>query len=468
MTREQLLNTSVDAKPKLEEPSYPSNCLEFTRHVVHPPSSNDHANTSKISLTIIVVGAGLGGLTTAIALKQSGHQVTVYEQARELSEIGAGIQVPSNSTRILSKLGIEEYLKPFATEPEAIVIRRWQNGKVIGNTRLIPDFVDGFNAPYYVVHRADFLSALHKKALDEGIEINLGSKVSDYHPIKGQIILEDGNIHGADLVVAADGIHSVARKLVLGGQDMVFQQSGLAAYRTIVDVNRMRDDPEVSWVLDRPSMNVWVGDAGHVMTYTIGSGKTFNFVLAHPDDTDPSTWGQKDNISDMKNHFVGWDPVVTKIIGMVDSTLKWPLMNGSTLNRWVLGNLLILGDAAHPMLPYMSQGAAMAVEDGAALARALSKIQSPAQLQEALGIFEKVRIKRTGHMHQASLLNSQLWHIPDGPWQEARDAAMEPEVKGVPFAHSPNQWSDPATQMWCYGYDSEKEIDKAWEDFQRE
>jgi len=153
---------------------------------------------------------------------------------------------------------------------------------------------------------------------------------------------------------------------------------------------------------------------------------------------------------------------------MVDSTLKWPLMNGSTLNRWVLGNLLILGDAAHPMLPYMSQGAAMAVEDGAALARALSKIQSPAQLQEALGIFEKVRIKRTGHMHQASLLNSQLWHIPDGPWQEARDAAMEPEVKGVPFAHSPNQWSDPATQMWCYGYDSEKEIDKAWEDFQRE
>jgi salicylate hydroxylase len=173
--------------------------------VVHPTSSNDHAITTKISFKIIIVGAGLGGLTTAIALKQSGHQVTVYEQACELSEIGAGIQVPSNSTRILSKLGIEEYLKPFATEPEAIVIRRWQNGKVIGNTRLIPDFVDGFNAPYYVVHRADFLSALHKKALDEGIEINLGSKVSDYHPMKGQIILENGNIHGADLVVAADG-----------------------------------------------------------------------------------------------------------------------------------------------------------------------------------------------------------------------------------------------------------------------
>lgn len=159
---------------------------------------------------------------------------------------------------------------------------------------------------------------------------------------------------------------------------------------------------------------------------------------------------------------------VTKIIGMVDSTLKWPLLNGSTLNRWVSGNLVILGDAAHPMLPYMSQGAAMAVEDAAALARVLSKMESPAQLKEALGVFEKVRIKRTGQMHRASLLNSQLWHIADGPWQEARDAAMEPEVKGVPFSHSPNQWSDPATQMWCYGYDSEKEIDKAWENFQRQ
>ncbi|CRG87053.1 salicylate hydroxylase [Talaromyces islandicus] len=462
MSHTQSLNNYLDAKPTLAEPSYPSNCLEFARHLAESLSSNGHAKNGKTSLKIILVGGGLGGLATAIALKQSGHHVTVYEKAGELSEIGAGIQVPSNSTRILIKLGLEKYLKPFVTEPEAIVIRRWQNGKVIGNTRLIPDFVDSFKAPYYVVHRADFLSALHKKALDEKIEINLGHKVSGYDPMKGDIILEDGTTHSGDLIVAADGIHSIARKCILG-EDMVFQESGLAAYRNTVDVKRMRDDPEVSWVLERPSMNVWVGDAGHAMTYTIGSGKTFNFVLAHPDTTDPSTWDQRDNIGDMKSRFAGWDPVVTKIIGMVDSTLKWPLLNGSPLSRWASGKLVILGDAAHPMLPYMSQGAAMAVEDAAALTRALSKMESPAQLEEALGIFEKVRIKRTGQMHQASLLNSQLWHLADGPWQEARDAAMEPEVKGFPFAHSPNQWSDPATQMWCYGYDCEKEIDKEWE-----
>lgn len=190
---------------QLQEPSYPSNCLEFAKHLDEPPSSINDSNGSKISLKIILVGAGLGGLSTAIALKQSGHQVTVYEQARELSEIGAGIQVPSNATKILLRLGLGEYLKPFVTEPEAIVIRRWQNGKVIGNTRLIPDFVDGFKAPYYVIHRADLLSVLHRKALDEGIEINLGHRVSGYHPGEGEIILEDGTTHGADLVVAADG-----------------------------------------------------------------------------------------------------------------------------------------------------------------------------------------------------------------------------------------------------------------------
>lgn len=139
----------------------------------------------------------------------------------------------------------------------------------------------------------------------------------------------------------------------------------------------------------------------------------------------------------------------------------------------------MLGDAAHAMLPYMSQGkckstvhidnshsnrtgAAMAVEDGAALARSLSKIENAVDIPKALSIFEEVRIERAGMMQEASLLNGKLWHFADGPLQEARDAAMKPETLGLPFSHSPNQWSDPATQMWCYGYDVEQEIDRAW------
>lgn len=152
--------------------------------------------------------------------------------------------------------------------------------------------------------------------------------------------------------------------------------------------------------------------------------------------------------------------------------MKWPLFSGSLTNRWVSGKLIIMGDAAHSMLPYMSQGelmmecyighhfgnslltktgAAMDVEDSVALAQSLNRITAKSQIPLALSIFQKVRVERANKMQEASLLNGKLWHFPDGPLQQARDLAMMPEVKGQPFSHSPNQWSDPTTQMWCYG-----------------
>ncbi|PKX93724.1 putative salicylate hydroxylase [Aspergillus novofumigatus IBT 16806] len=345
--------------------------------------------TRTVGLNILLVGA-------------AGHKVTIYEQTPVLGEVGAGIQIPSNSTRILFELGLEPYLKPYVTSPESISFRRWQNRTVIGKTRLVPDFIDNFHAPYYVIHRADFHSALCRKAKD---------MVVNYDPRLGSITLEDGTSHTGDLVVAADGIKSVARKVVLNGEEMPFLKPGFAAYRAVVDVNRM------------------IGDSRHVMTYTIGAGKAFNTVLSHRDTSDPATWDVRTGLQDMKVEFQGWDPVLTKIIGMVEKTLKWPLMSG----------------------------AAMAVEDGVALARSLSHMRSREQLSEALAIFEKVRIVRTSQMQEASLLNGQLWRFADGPLQEARDAAMAREVEGLPFSQSPNQWSDPATQMWCYGYETEGE-----------
>ncbi|KAJ5657186.1 uncharacterized protein N7484_000835 [Penicillium longicatenatum] len=448
----------------LQMPTYPSNCLEFAkRFLALEANVSDCVEKAKVPLNILLVGAGLGGLATAIALTQSGHNVTVFEQTAVLGEVGAGIQVPSNSTKILFKLGLKPYLKPYVTEPESISFRRWQTGNVIGNTRLIPDFTDKFDAPYYVIHRAHFHAALYQKVQDMGIEIKLGARVENYNPATGSITLADGTIYTGDLIVAADGIKSVARKTVLGGEDMAFRKPGFAAYRATVDVERMRKDLDVSWILEKPALNIWIGDSRHAMTYTIGAGKAFNMVLSHPDATDPSTWNPLRAVDDMKAEFDGWDPVLTKIIGMVEKTLKWPLISGSVLDKWVLDKLVILGDAAHAMLPYMSQGAAMAVEDGLALSRSLSKIQYEDQLAECLSVFEKVRMHRAGQMQEASLLNSHLWHFADGPLQEARDAAMVPEVKGLSFSHSPNQWSDPATQMWCYGYDTEKAIDEAWE-----
>ncbi|KAL2817024.1 hypothetical protein BDW59DRAFT_182366 [Aspergillus cavernicola] len=446
----------------LTMPSYPSNCLHFAKSLIETTLRGPHLKSSPVTLNIILVGAGLGGLVTAIALTKAGHRVKIYEQTAVLGEVGAGIQIPSNSTRILFTLGLQPYLEPYTTEPESIAFRRWQDGKVIGKTKLIPDFVDNFNAPYYVIHRAHFHSALCQKALDMGVEIKLGARVIDCDSVEGSITLADGTKHSGDLVVAADGIKSVARSVLLEGQEMPFRKSGFAAYRAVVDVNKMRSDSELSWILERPALNIWIGDSRHVMTYTIGAGKEFNMVLSHPDSSDPSTWDGQTALEDMKAEFQGWDPVLTKIISMAEKSIKWPLLSGSLLKRWTRGKLVILGDAAHAMLPYMSQGAAMAVEDGVALARSLSHMDSIEQLQEAVDIFQQVRIERAGQMQEASLLNGKLWHFADGPLQEARDAAMAPEVEGIPFNHSPNQWSDPATQMWCYGYDAEKEIDAAW------
>ena len=149
---------------------------------------------------------------------------------------------------------------------------------------------------------------------------------------------------------------------------------------------------------------------------------------------------------------------------MIDKSLKWPLMSGAPLKKWLApsSKLLIMGDAAHAMVPYMSQGAAIAVEDGAALAQALSMIDTPDQLQDALRVFEAERIKRSSQMQEASLRNGRIWHFPDGREQEARDKAMRPEVEGRHFLSSPNQWSDPVTQWWCYGYDAEQAIIDAW------
>lgn len=161
---------------------------------------------------------------------------------------------------------------------------------------------------------------------------------------------------------------------------------------------------------------------------------------------------------------------LTKIINMVETTLKWPLLSGTPLPHWVAGSgkALILGDAAHAMVPYMSQGAAMAVEDAGALAVAVSLIPTKDGLPAALRVFERVRIKRTAQMQEASLVNGKIWHYADGPEQRARDDAMRPEVEGRHFVESPNQWSDPVTQDWCYGHDAERAMEEAWGEYVRE
>jgi len=362
-----------------------------------------------------------------------------------------------------------------------MAFRRWDTGSVIGYTKLVPEFRDNFKAPYYVVHRAHFHSALYRRALELGVEVKIASKVEKYDLESPSVELANGMVMHADLIVAADGefdcfarfkcfsyekigVKSGARALVLGGSDVPPHLTGFAAYRATVNVEKMKADPDVSWLLDTPSLNIWIGEDRHVMTYTIAAGTSFNMVLSHVDSTDPSTWKPENATRDMRQYFSGWDPCLTKIINMIDNTLKWPLLSGKPLTTWLApsNKVLIIGDAAHAMVPYMSQGAAMAVEDGAALAVILSLITRRDELPLSLKVFEKERMKRSGQMQAASLLNGKLWHFADGPEQRLRDESMRPEVEGKSFSWSANQWSDPVTQWWAFGYDAEEEAERAW------
>lgn len=363
---------------------------------------------------VAVIGGGIGGLAAALSLRAAGFDVQVYEQASALSEVGAGIQIAPNASRILHRLGLAPALDRRGVRPVAVHQRRWDDGRTLQRAPLGPELEAAYGAPYYHFHRADLLAAL-ASAMPAG-QVQTGRRLAGLADRGDRVTLRfaDGAEAEADIVVGADGIHSAVRTALFGPEAPRF--TGCIAYRGLVPVERLGH-----LGLEVTSSN-WMGPGRHFVHYFVAGATLVNFVaVIEQDSWTRESWTDPGEVADALAAFEGWHPQVRAIIGAVDQTFKWALFDRVALPQWSAGRVTLLGDAAHAMLPFMAQGAGQAIEDGAALAACLVRDgATPAALRR----YEALRRPRAARLQDLSRANKTRFHLPDGPEQQARDAAM--------------------------------------------
>jgi salicylate hydroxylase len=359
--------------------------------------------------------------------------------------------------------------------PEAIVFRRYNTGERVGYSRWGCDMIPAHGAPYYHIHRADYHTLLLRLArAAPGVHIRLGASVRDVQPdpaVEGgpHVTLACGEVIRADLIIAADGVKSSIQKIVTGRDDNPMP-TGDAAYRATIPTDLMLCDPELRPFVETPEMTAWMAPGRHLMAYCIRAKKEYNLVLLHPDNGSVESWTEEGSGDKMRADFADFEPRAQKLLSFVKSTLKWRLMDRAPLATWVhpKGRLALLGDSCHPMLPYRAQGAAMAIEDAAVLGDLFSRLSSLKQVPALLQAYQDLRLPRATVTQQASRLNQKIFHLPDGPEQRARDAAMRAamaaELDGKPIQAqgNPNQWADREKNRTQFNYDAYAEVERWW------
>ena len=354
---------------------------------------------------VLVAGGGIGGLAAALCLAKHGHEVTVFEQAREFGEVGAGIQLSPNCTRVLHDLGLEGSLGAAAFRPEAIQFRNWRNGRIIGQSALGDDAVRRFGFPYYHMHRADLLRVLVDAALaSPNINLRCNAEVRGFDQAATRVRLRavSGDDDG-DVLVGADGIHSAVRAALWGDDRPRF--TGCVAWRALVPAERLPAG------LIRPMATAWWGPGGHFVHYFVRRGELVNCVgVVEKAGWEIESWTERGDHAEFAADFAGWHDDIRRLIDNVDGTtlFKWALHDREPMPRWGKGRVTLLGDACHPTLPFMAQGAAMAIEDAAVLAGSLACDQDVAK---ALQRYEGLRRDRTARVQHGSRRNATLFHL---------------------------------------------------------
>ncbi|KAL1966957.1 hypothetical protein VTN77DRAFT_3701 [Rasamsonia byssochlamydoides] len=410
-------------------------------------------------MTTQLTTTGIGGVAAALTLGLRGHRVVIVEAAPKLMEVGAGIQVSPNMYRLLERWGVSS-LRDTAIALQQIDVRRWEDGSLLSRTPANTAFGESFT-----IHRADLHTAIVDRALDlENVELRVNSMVTDVRFDTTEVVLADGTVISGDVVIAADGIKSVIRGKLLDDNTVKPAATGDAAYRIILPRSKMLSNPELKQLIDTPKATRWVGPARHIVAYPVRNHQLYNVVLLHPDrGTVDESWTTRGSKQTMIDDYAGWDERVRQIVGMVeeDEVLEWKLCLYPPLKTWTRGSVVLLGDSCHPMLPYVAQGAAQAVEDAAALGVLLSTISSRQEIPLALQAYERSRKQRAETVQQSGSQNRITLHLPDGPEQRARDEQFRQAMNG---GANPDRWTDRETQRFLWGWDAEEAAMKAWEE----
>ena len=366
--------------------------------------------------SIAIIGAGIGGLALAGLLSRQGANVKVYEQAKEFQRIGAGIQMSPNAMRVLRALGLEPQLRRQAFEPRAWTARVWDTGEYLSELTFGAEAEKRYGAPYLLMHRGDLHSALFSAVPPELIAYEKKLVGLKGNGAGVTLRFADGESATADAVIGADGVQSLVREILLGPEKPKF--TGRVAHRTVFPASLMGD-----FVVD--SCTKWWGPDRHIVVYPVNSRRDeIYFVTSVPDpDWDVESWSTRGEMGEVRQALAGFHEDVQRLLAACPGVHKWALFERDPLPRWTEGPIVLLGDACHPMTPYMAQGAANALEDAAVLSRCLREVDDPAA---AFQSYEATRLERTARIQLTSRQNTWGRQDTDPSWVYGYDALQTP------------------------------------------
>ena len=376
-------------------------------------------------LKIGIVGAGIGGLAAANALHQAGHDVVVFEQSRQFLRVGADINLTPNAVRALDGLGadIAQAVRASAARPTHRISRTWDTGEETSRLAMGDEAERKYGAPQLTIHRADLLAALADAFPAERVRFGKRAQSIEARADGGVAIrfTDDSEATQLNVLIGADGIHSVVRNAMFGAESPWF--TGVVAFRAVVPTERVKDVPNIQ------AFTKWWGATpeSQIVTFPLNQGRdTFIFATTAQDSWHEESWTTPGSVDELRGFYADFHPDARALLDACDSVLKTALYERDPLTAWSLGPMTLVGDACHPMMPFMAQGAGMAIEDGVVLARNLAGVAAPAQVAAALHRYETMRMERASQIQVGSRGNNWLRSGGNADWVYGYDAWSVP------------------------------------------